>query len=278
MKKNIILLTFIFSTTSSFSQVNDVQLKKELNNLRTGPIIASSPAERVGNGVIFWIINSNNDYTDADKIFSSCDGKIISYAFDSAISADENLSTRLTEIYSQIKTENFSQRTSTTSFINFEDIEIYYKEFIKKNIKDICSKAKPEKRGEQIPISDTVWSNDNTKTITSFLPGTFKRNGNQVEGWFRSYDILRKEHRKPDGSVQYLYNGKPFYLNLIKDKSYSMIKWSFDCKSDKSSINQLIKYNASGDVTNSNTFQIDFTDIVPNSVGEGILNNICKIY
>jgi hypothetical protein len=57
-----------------------------------------------------------------------------------------------------------------------------------------------------------------------------------------------------------------------------MIKWSFDCKAKKSSISQMINYDKFGDTTNSKTFPMDFTDVVPNSVAEKILDGICKIY
>ena len=145
-------------------------------------------------------------------------------------------------------------------------------------IKEICSKLKAEKRGEQIPIAESDWQKDNTKTVTAFLPGTFLRNGSVVDGWFRSYDVLRKEHKKSDGSIYYLQNGNPLYFNHIKDKSYTMIKWVFDCKTNKSSINQMLKYDNSGSVLNSKSFAADFNEVVPNSVGEKILNGVCKIY
>jgi hypothetical protein len=246
--------------------------------LKKGAIIASVQPEKVGKGALFWILSSNDDYIYANKFFASCDGKILSSSIDLSVSVEDDVEKRLIEVYNLIGAIDPSSRTGVIDFLDFDDSDLSYKSLIKSSIKDICIRAKMEKRGEQIPLSDTAWQKDDSKTITAFLPGTFSRGGNVVEGWFKSYEVLRKEYKKSDGSIFYMQNGKPLYLNSIKDKSYVMLRWAYDCKSNKSSISQSTDYNNFGEVLRSKSYGVNFTDVVPNSVGEAILNSICKIY
>ena len=281
MKKLLSLvsaLSILIFSSESIAQVSDIQIRRQLIELKNNPIIASIPAERVGKGAFFWIIIPYDDYYSAVRIFSSCDGKIISEALDFEFSFDKDNFKRLEEIYRKINSIDISGRTATINFVDFDESEIENKAFIRKNVTEVCGKLKPERRGEKIPIAETTWQSDNTKRITSFMTGTITKNANIISGWFKSYDILRVEQKNADGSIIKFKNGNSWYINKIKDKSYSMIRWSFDCKLNKHVPIQIIEYDNSGTPVNTFTYPLDFKEVIPQSVGEKIHDNMCKVY
>lgn len=116
------LSIFIFSS-ESIAQVSDVQIRRQLIELKNNPIIASIPAERVGKGAFFWMVIPYSDYYSAIRVFSSCDGKVMSEALDFEISFNEDNFQRLKEIYRKINLIDISSRTATINFLILKKVK-----------------------------------------------------------------------------------------------------------------------------------------------------------
>ncbi len=89
------------------------------------------------------------------------------------------------------------------------------------------------------------------------------KNEDGIKNWFK---VTKKT---------YTHEGKK-YKNI-----YIMMLSVFDCENNRPKSIQIIIYNRSGEVIDSHTFkdyEQEWSDVVPETMGELVLNSICKLH
>jgi hypothetical protein len=279
---NFFVLFFaIFLSSNSFAQSN-ISGGSGVNTPRKGHFINfNAPIERVGKGVVFWI-DQNTDYgLTSIRHYSSCDGKILSDSLYFAVSFQDDPVKRINDIASQREEGQVSWQTDATHFYAYEDIDLSYKNLIKKNVAIVCKRAKAEKKGAQILISKSEYNPDGLASGYAFLTSTFSRDGDLLRGWLRKYDISREVRKKSDGSIITFNDGTPWYENKISDTGYQLEMWVLNCKKRQVDIMRVTAYEKSGAVLSNKSFEsnkLDLRDVIPESIGEKVLVDLCRIY
>jgi hypothetical protein len=254
----------------------------ELNGSQFHLVTSPQPPERVGKGAIFWIVQdeAGSSWLTATKYYVSCDARYISDSIDFEMSFEDSSADRKIEISQKLEKNNPSIRTSVVGFYDYESSELPFKSKIKNKIKDVCSIARPEKRGEQLPFFSSIFAKDNTNNISAFLPGTFSRKGDIVGGWVKEYGVTRSEIKKPNGEVLTNKAGRPYYRYDVNDNNYKMQKFVADCKDKKISVTSNQEYDKYGQVKSGGFSDIKplYQDTIPDTKGEAVLTVFCSIY
>lgn len=108
---------------------------------------------------------------------------------------------------------------------------------------------------------------------------TIKKNGNIISAWIETKQFEKKlsdDHvGTPAAEIQ-----DWMYSYVEKQKAYSSkFNWKLNCENSTTANLTSIAYNPDGSVASSDTFpKADFRPVIPNTVGETILNNLCAMF
>jgi len=138
-------------------------------------------------------------------------------------------------------------------------------------LKSSCSKKPEHKR-------IYLWVAQNNSLEGYFLiSDTLKKEKNIVTAWIetRQFEKILNNNFKylSQDYIKYL-----IYSTFLKnDSEYSKINWKFNCKEQTSAAISSIYYDSEGKVKKSNQNQEIFYPVVPDSVGESVLTNVCSM-
>lgn len=117
-------------------------------------------------------------------------------------------------------------------------------------------------------------------TVSHAILDSFANDGRFRKIWIKEEKINKNMIKDKDGNPLQI-NGETIYdYQFIKPRKHSMLKYHFDCKNDTLSVSQLIDYNEQGGIAKSeniNEGKLEYSSIIPNSVGERLYNFTCKL-
>lgn len=117
-------------------------------------------------------------------------------------------------------------------------------------------------------------------TVFHAILDSFANDGRFRKIWIKEEKINKHVVKNKDGSAAQI-NGVTIYdYQFIKPRKHSMINYHFDCKNDTLSVSQVVDYNEKGGITKSeNTHEgkLEYSSIIPNSVGERVYNFTCEL-
>jgi hypothetical protein len=70
-------------------------------------------------------------------------------------------------------------------------------------------------------------------------------------------------------------------MNKISDTGYKLELWILNCKKRQLDVMRVTAYDKSGSVLNNKSFEsnkLDLRDVIPESMGEKVLVDLCRIY
>jgi hypothetical protein len=140
-------------------------------------------------------------------------------------------------------------------------------------LKHTCS-AKPTLKRASVFIAE------NQSLEGYFLVSdTVKKEGKVISAWIETKQF---EKKLPD---EYLSTPSSeieewMYSTVQKEKSYSSkFNWKINCENSSTAVVTSIAYRPDGTVAASDTFEkVKLKPVIPNTVGETILNNVCSMF
>lgn len=275
--KLILLLICVLNSSTSFAQskklvASDSSYKTYISN--------DSTSVRLGKGVVAWIYQIGDGFDFASQHYLSCDGRYISDSINVQTSAATTKFEREVELQKLVKQKQ-SFSISAAEVFDFESSELELKNKIRTHVKEVCANASRESKEYLFPFAQTSKDKDNEFSVLNIVSGSFTRKGEIVEGWTRTYGVKSKEFRRSNGEIFYNKNGTALMTSEVKDNSYQMIRYSVNCKDEKTAEIASAQYDSYGQLKPNSSFSAvkpnyDFS--IPQTVGAKIVSVFCTIY
>jgi hypothetical protein len=164
--------------------------------------------------------------------------------------------------------------------VGFQEIPLEKQAELRKqlapHLADLCSLATREPRNKFIFITTT----DEPTETHALVTGSVSRSKSRITAWFQSNPYTVIPEKNPDGTPKMLLGSIPDERVEI-GKERTLNRRRFDCRERSSDLLQTIKYSRTGTPFDSNDYSHlpeTFTAVVPNSVGEAMLDFLCDVY
>lgn len=276
-------MKWIFAALLVFAQnavLAQSQLPIEIGSDKSGRIAVSAGAvnQRAGNAALVRLLKISNDKSPAFAytVMVACDGSWVTTGIQAAVKLDNRLS--FEELESYAKSQEEAVPLGVMEFQNVGESELFYASLLAKKAPQLCKSAGRERRNTLIPVAGAD-KGDDTGTYLALLLGTAVKKGSVIDIWTRTTSFKR---------VPYLdANNQPLELNGVVQKKtettgrYILDHTAFDCRNRTMGTYESAEYAASGMTPVSFAVprdQMKPSSIVPGSVGEMMLDAVCRIY
>lgn len=281
LRRNFLLLTFfLFFSSACHSQpwVNPQGWKEvgTFEGFRTHIAVAGDSI-KLGKGVMVGIIKENDNFIQFTRIFASCDGRYISDSFDMAISVEDDVNLRRQEISRAIRSPS-KPATSAAFISSYSESFFPFTQKIRSHLSEICAKSSPEKRGFLFPYAVSSRDKDDVATIQSIVSGASRRVGETLEIWHRSHSIKKTSLQARDGSLYRDPAGEVIKFDKVLDEGSRIIKAEIICRTNKIKYSHITEYDQYGRVIKSHSFTEEYSEAVPDSLGEALVISACSIF
>jgi hypothetical protein len=285
-KKFILQTLLVISLYPFFSENSNAQFKENGKIDDVSIYQHSSPATRLGTGILVWVGKVQHRFVSLERYFYSCNSAIGSTGFtygvgiidDDKTVIQKAINKTLQEVFLRVKDENNMKATYTIELVDLRESNLPEHRSLKQGIRDLCSKATPEPKNIMIPISTSALDKDSVGKIYGLISGSFKVSGNKVEGWIRQHNFKR-ETWLIDNKEFLDEKGKPVKNNTFLETGYELQNWRIDCGKAESAIIGLVKYDKNSQVqSNWTDLQLLTSSSPPGSIGEQIVDTVCKMY
>lgn len=252
--------------------------------------VPNIPPTKLGTGILVWIGTHNAAKEDSHwltlkRFFISCNSSYVSsdginFEFDII---DEKLITRTVVIqkfqalHSKGQNNRNLQSVTVIDLVEMRDAPEEVRA-VRSIFKDLCIRAIPEERNVMIPVSMSSTDKDRKGLVYSIVSGTFKLKGAHLEGWIRQHSYF-EENWSPGGKEYKDSEGNPLKLNKYSDEGHTLVAWRFDCLNREQTLVSRTVYDRYSQVIDSSSFpQAKFSQPVPGSVAEKLIDMVCRIY
>ena len=172
--------------------------------------------------------------------------------------------------------ENFLIPIEGVSNSNIFREKLGYEIFIK-HLKKSCSTSKVKYPKIKIPIYITP----NEDEIDFLLLDTLKSENKLKVVWTETRKLTKEAIKNIDGSELKNDDGSFITIQQLKDKqNYTIRKVYYDCKNSKIGSTEYITYDYKGNVIESNSQNLNLNNLsstIPNSIGEFVVDWVCKV-
>lgn len=274
MRKVLFAVAFIFSSVSWAQQAGFINLGK-FDEYQTY-VGSGKNASRVGNAVLFYVHQKGKEFVFSSQIMASCDVSWISDSIRTNFLFEEVNSPA--DMEAQARRDSVSLPLSDTELTNWQQSSLSYASALKKHIKTLCLGATAEPKNVAIPVTSYNESGKEPGGSIAILTGTVVRKGTVIDAWIRTTHFRRNPIN---------IGGKPYEVNGVAQTTkeatgtHVMRRTAFDCLNRLMAVYQVVEYKEDGAVSkqwSNPRDKVEFDIVVPNSVGEGQLEAICRIY
>jgi hypothetical protein len=277
LRKLILVLSLAAASTSTLAQ-QFIQLGSM--NEDKHYILRPSEGIRMGRGVIITLATEKENLAFAENRYFSCDGRLISGSFGSSVSFESTQEKRFNEMAREILDARSIPSPYSVDLFPYDESDLITKSRIRPQLRDLCAKAKPERKGLLYPFFESRRNKEGEFHVSHLMAGYINRKNEQVEGWIKEYQASEKVITRPDGSQVTDRNGEPLkYPRVKEDKSNTLLKVVVDCKNNMFAITSMTKYSSQGDPKSvRDDRRPSFSDPIPESKGETFVTNLCQMY
>lgn len=232
---------------------------------------------RIGNAVAVRVLGHFNQSKLAFSklILIACD--------DSWVSTEANTVYNKMEVFDPREmlkhTQENEERIPITpiSFDNTNRSPLEYEKFLKGKGKSLCKGAKKEPRNIHIPIASS--HRNGTGMTHSIVTGTSEIIGRKIRIWTRASNYRDTPYIDDNGDP-ILVNSEPISRKELTEE-HSMSRISVDCDGRTMGTIDVIIYKSGEVIESTNSAKdndIRYLSMVPNTIGEAILEGICLLY
>lgn len=230
-------------------------------------------AFRIGSSIMFTVhqrVAGNDSEGLVSTFIASCNGKLVSNPFAFEVTA-ENVTT--------LRAQQALMLASLQSPINtsialgtWEDSDVGYLGPLRTSALRMCNGAQAMPGNVLIPVDASK------EVVLSAVGARGSRKGSIVELWTEGASF-REEPR--------MYDGKPIVVDGVEVKksiftgAKTLRRETYNCTDRTMGMSAAIKYLEGGKVGDSfdiGSSKPDFSAVVPNSIGESMLDFVCKVY
>lgn len=234
---------------------------------------------RVGSAVMAKIYDFERDYghLTSSRVLVACDGSWIStmflHSFDLGNEKDNILAriSRLRGNESSLDRVPIEQTSIAASGVPVARA-------LFNRAKSLCASANREPRNFLIPVAASSDKSAEPRT-DSIVTGTASRDGSEVDVWIRKTEYKKTARTRLDGTP-ILRNGSPLY-DFEANGNYTLARTAYDCRARRMGFYELSHYKDGADrpeSVSSDRTRLKFSSVVPNSVGETLLDWVCQLY
>lgn len=262
----------LFFSTNSISQIKFIG---KLGNEKIY-IDKANNGFKIGNAYSTRVYKEEDDYLSSSRILMDCKGQWISdeYDFDYYGSSERMAAVK------KSKGNDSKEFTEASYLYKFEDSDIRYKALLKRQLNELCN-TKQSSKPFAFPIAASAEDKDKRFSIYNLIaPRNKKEDGVNIV-WIKEEPKILKEWLKSDGTAYLRRDGNPMMITESYDKSYALLKYAADCKNSKIDVLTKIEYNNDGvnkTIYDSPLIKKNMNDITPTTIGEIIVDSVCKIY
>jgi hypothetical protein len=231
---------------------------------------------KIGSAVAVRLYSVANYAALSERTLVACDGSWISNSFYFNVHSVEGTSR---EKIAAMRSDETQDTTSSISRLHPSESKKAATRGLISRLKQLCTTAGAEPKNVLIPIATTGVESDTTYETLSLVSGTAVRNGGLLEIWVRTNEISKTQQMGPDGKP-IIVDGLTIHHRQLTGK-HNMTRYQIDCRNNSLDTLQDIEYAPGGKVNRS--FSVDrknvrLNPVVPNSVGEGVVEWACLLY
>lgn len=150
---------------------------------------------------------------------------------------------------------------------------------VHRRLRQLCAEAGPEPRNKLVRLSQSARNDRGESHVNYLLTGSAERKGSLISVWMRSVDFKQVPMLGPDGAP--LINpqtGKPFERTEAVGP-YQLARRTFDCEARTMGVTRIVAYIKPGEKPETTDApRLELQSVVPDSVGERMLEVVCKLY
>jgi hypothetical protein len=243
------------------------------NKIYKDPVLRSI---KIGNAYSTWVHVDFGDYITSNKVLIDCRGSWISEPYDYNFAFEEEEKTNVLK-FSVDETIDYNNHSN---LMPFSKSDLIYKNIIRSRVGEFCSKA-AEKRGHFFPISASYRDPKGHYEVYNLVSSSYRKVNNINTVWLKVIPKIKTEMKGQNGEILRRDDGEPLMRSSTLNNSYQMQRVGFECKEGKYGAFQIIEYDVNGkpNTTLDQAPNINrLSDTVPGTVGEGIVEALCKIF
>jgi len=153
-------------------------------------------------------------------------------------------------------------------------------EIIKKNLPRYCATAR-ERKGFFIPITHSGANEKGEYELYNLISSGSANYKTHNEVWLQIEGRVLKDRLDAEGNKRLDQNGNPIKYSAPDLKEYKVNKLAFNCKKSKIGSLTSITYSKDGNIlrqTQNKYSENIMTETIPNTIGETLIERLCKIY
>lgn len=238
---------------------------------------AISPASvsRVGAAVLVRVLSMSGEFGTAQQVLVACDGSWISDSIQLSVSFGD--STTFASVDRKARDDDDPVPLGIVEFYSASSTEQLFAKPLLKHASDLCRTGGKEPRNLLIPVAQSGATLD-AGDVVALVTGTAEREGARVDIWTRFSQFKREPMLDREGN--------PFVFNGVTQKkkvatgAYTLQRYTFDCTRRTMRAYESAEYKIGTATPRTESVPRDgrMSPVIPNSVGEAVLDASCKLY
>jgi hypothetical protein len=237
---------------------------------------SASSNVRLGNAVLIRVMSLSDSFGVAMQVMVGCDGSWMTRPFQLTILPRAEATFQILE--RKAKAGDDPVPLDVVDIHPTSESEAVYAKGVARHAAELCKTASKEVRNVLVPVGRSQADASGLQTSVALVSGTAEKRGGRLDIWVR-HSLFKEEPSRGPGGAQIFLDGTP-QTSRVLTGSYAMLRHSLDCTQRTSRVYEMAEYTAGIATPKTQSMSRDgaSNSVIPNSIGEAILDSACKLY